>query len=292
MSAPRAPDARPLPAGTGVRVTDYRCTARRHDPSFVELHRAFTVAYVRRGSFGCRVRGRAYELVRGGFLVGAPGDEYACTHDHAIGDECLSFQLEEALVEAAGARPAWRTRALAPRPELTVLGELAQATADGATDLGLDEIAVWLAGRFAHASADDDGRRTRRAAPPSPVDRRRAIEIALWLDDRAHAPIDLTTTARAAGLSPFHFLRVFAAVVGVTPHQYVVRARLRAAARLLASDDAPSITDVALAAGFADLSNFVRTFHRAAGVSPRRFRRVARGDRKILQERIAALPRG
>ena len=37
--------------------------------------------------------------------------------------------------------------------------------------------------------------------------------------------------------------------------------------------------------GFADLSNFVRTFHRAAGLSPRAFRRAARGDRKILQER-------
>ena len=71
-----------------------------------------------------------------------------------------------------------------------------------------------------------------------------------------------------------------------------MRGRLRAAARLLADDDRP-ITDVALAAGFADLSNFVRTFHRAAGVSPRRFRRAARGgarDRKILQDRIAAPP--
>jgi AraC-like DNA-binding protein len=41
--------------------------------------------------------------------------------------------------------------------------------------------------------------------------------------------------------------------------------------------------------GFADLSNFVRTFHRAAGVSPRAFRRAARGERKILQERLASL---
>ena len=73
----------------------------------------------------------------------------------------------------------------------------------------------------------------------------------------------------------------------MTPHQYLVRSRLRRAARLLA-DGARSITDVALDVGFADLSNFVRTFHRAAGVSPGRFRRAARGDRKILQERLAA----
>jgi AraC-like DNA-binding protein len=75
-------------------------------------------------------------------------------------------------------------------------------------------------------------------------------------------------------------------VLGVTPHQYLVRSRLRRAARLL-TDDARPITEVALEVGFGDLSNFVRTFHRAAGVSPRRFRQAARGDRKILQDRLA-----
>src|SRR5205807_1005854 len=103
----------------------------------------------------------------------------------------------------------------------------------------------------------------------------------------AHEAIDLESAASEFGLSPFHFLRLFANVLGVTPHQYLVRARLRHAARLLA-DDARSITDIALDVGFADLSNFVRTFHRAAGVSPRGFRQAARGDRKILQERLGA----
>jgi len=58
------------------------------------------------------------------------------------------------------------------------------------------------------------------------------------------------------------------------------------AARLLADHDR-SITDVALDVGFGDLSNFVRTFHRAAGVSPRRFRRAAKGDRAIFRHRLA-----
>jgi AraC family transcriptional regulator len=74
----------------------------------------------------------------------------------------------------------------------------------------------------------------------------------------------------------------------VTPHQYLIRSRLRHAARLLAHDTRP-VTDVALDVGFADLSNFVRTFHRAAGVSPRRFRQAAKGDRKIFQDRLSAL---
>jgi AraC-like DNA-binding protein len=74
-------------------------------------------------------------------------------------------------------------------------------------------------------------------------------------------------------------------VLGVTPHQYLLRSRLRHAARLLA-DDARSVTDIAYDVGFADLSNFVRTFHRAAGISPLKFRQASRGLRKIFQERL------
>jgi AraC-like DNA-binding protein len=122
-------------------------------------------------------------------------------------------------------------------------------------------------------------------------DRRRAVEAALWIEAHAHEPIALEGAAREAGLSAFHFLRLFRDVLGVTPHQYLVRSRLRRAARLLAEDER-SVTDVAFDVGFGDLSNFVRTFHRAAGVSPRRFRRAAGGDRKIFQDRLAALPLG
>jgi AraC-like DNA-binding protein len=46
------------------------------------------------------------------------------------------------------------------------------------------------------------------------------------------------------------------------------------------------VTDVAYDVGFADLSNFVRTFRRAAGVSPLKFRQASRGTRKIFQEQL------
>jgi hypothetical protein len=75
---------------------------------------------------------------------------------------------------------------------------------------------------------------------------------------------------------------LFTRVVGVTPHQYLIRCRLRHAARLLAQDTQP-VTAVAFDCGFGDLSNFVRCFGRAAGLSPLAFRRLAQGQRKILQ---------
>ena len=266
-----------------ISVSDFRCSAVPGDAPFVERYGCHSVSYVRKGSFGCRTRGRSFELVAGSILVGFPGDEYSCTHDHVCGDECLSFFLSPELVETIGDRAEiWRLGAAPPLPELMVLGELAQAAADGRSDIGLDEVGQLFASRFVEVVSG----RSREPAPAKARDRRRAVETALWIDANSHQQIDLERAAGEAGISPFHFLRLFASALGVTPHQYLVRSRLRHAARLLADDDRP-VTDIAYDVGFGDLSNFVRTFHRAAGVSPRRFREASRGKRKIFQERLA-----
>jgi AraC-like DNA-binding protein len=266
-----------------ISVSDFRCSAAPGDTPFVEQHRCHSISFVRKGSFGCRSRGRFFELVAGSVLVGHPGDEYVCSHDHVCGDECLSFFLAPELVEAIGDQAdIWQIGCAPPLPELMVLGELAQAAADGRSDIGLDEVGQLFASRFVEVVSG------RRARPVSATarDRRRAVETALWIDANSQRPIDLGHAAAEAELSPFHFLRLFADVLGVTPHQYLVRSRLRHAARLLA-DHEKSVTDVAYDVGFGDLSNFVRTFHRAAGVSPLRFRQASRGVRKILQDRLA-----
>lgn len=267
-----------------IFTIDYRCTTIPSDKPYTELHQYHSISYVRKGSFGYRVRGQFFELIAGSVLVGCAGDEYLCTHDHHDGgDECLSFQMTPELVESIGARSdVWRAGSIAPLSELMVLGELAQATAEGRSNLGLDEIGMIFAARFADLVSD----RSMTPVRVTPRDRRRAVEMALWLDAHAQHPVNLDLTAREAGLSPFYFLRLFKRSLGVTPHQYLVRSRLRRAARFLTEDDR-SITEVGFDAGFADISNFVRTFHRAAGLSPGRFRQMARGNRKILQDRFA-----
>ena len=272
-----------------VSAFDYRCGAGPGDRPLPEPHDSYTAAHARQGSFGYRAGGRSAELVAGSVLVGHPGDEYVCTHDHhAGGDECLAFQFAADLVERLGGRDGlWRAGGLAPLPQLMLLGALAQSVADGDSDLGLDEAGLLLAARFVELAS---GAR-RQPLQATAADGRRAVEVALWIDETAEQPIDLDLASARAGLSPFHFLRLFARCLGVTPHQYLIRCRLRRAARLL-SDPHRSISDVAYDSGFADLSNFVRTFHRAAGMSPRRFRGLGRGDRKILQDRLEALPSG
>lgn len=272
-----------MSSSDAIAVFEYRCTAGPHTRPFTELHTCDSMAFVRKGSFGYRVRGDAYELVAGSTLVGRTGDEYMCTHEHVCGDECLAVQLAPEITDSLGARRGTlRSRGVPPLPELMVLGELVQAAFEGRSNVAVDEAGLLFAGRLVDVVSGAG----RRASAPAPRDRRRAVEAALWLEENAARPVDLAAASRQAGLSAFHFLRLFQGVVGATPHQYLTRTRLRRAARLLAADTRP-ITDVAYDAGFGDLSNFVRAFGRAAGVSPRRFRQAARGDRKIYQERLA-----
>jgi AraC-like DNA-binding protein len=273
----------------GLAIYDYRCQVGVGAKPFVEQHGRSSISFVRKGSFGYRTRGRHYDLVAGSVLVGRAGDDYVCSHDHVCGDECLSLQLAPELVEAIGDDDAiWSVGALPPMPELMVLAELADAAAARRSEIAADEAGLLMAARFVQVAG---GIADKKPAINPARDRRRAVEAALWLEQHAHQAVDLDAVSQQAGLSPFHFLRLFARVLGVTPHQYLVRCRLRHAARLLA-DPTRSVTDVALDVGFQDLSNFVRTFRRAAGVSPRAFRTCAKGERKILQERIAAYSLG
>jgi AraC-like DNA-binding protein len=261
----------------GIRIAHYRCTAGPHDPVFEEQHASTSISIVRRGRFLYHRDGRVHALGVGSLLLGSPGQSYACSHDHGVGDDCLSFELEEAVLQPLG--PAFALPALPPLPRLDALALLADAAIDGRSSVALDEVGVALA----MAVQTEIARHLDRPAPAlrdRAVDRRRAMEAAAFIDDHFHTPLDLATVAAEVDLSPFHFLRLFRAQLGVTPHQYLVRARLRRALALLLDSDRP-VTDVCYEVGFEDLSNFVRTFHREVGCSPGAMR--GPGQRKILQ---------
>jgi AraC family transcriptional regulator len=265
-----------------IAVHEYRCTARPEDAPFTEEHREYSISYVRQGSFGYVSRGQLHELVAGALLVGYPGDEYMCTHEHhACGDVCLSFKFTpEAIHDIGSDSRTWRVGTLPPLPEIMVVGELAQAVTDGRSTIAFDEVALMLVAKVARAARNTKPRGLKLRAG----DRRRVIDVARWIEASSHEEIDLETTARAAGMSSFHMLRTFARVLGVTPHQYLIRARLRHAARLL-TDSGSTITQIAGAVGFADLSNFIRTFGRAAGLSPQEFRKAAqRAPRELIMD--------
>ena len=95
--------------------------------------------------------------------------------------------------------------------------------------------------------------------------------------DRAYAePLDIPALARIACVSEAHFIRVFSATFGETPHRYLQRRRVERAMFLLRVTDR-SITDICMAVGFSSLGTFSRTFTSIVGVPPSGYRQRATG---------------
>ena len=81
--------------------------------------------------------------------------------------------------------------------------------------------------------------------------------------------------AREVGISPFHFIRQFEAVFGVTPHQFRMASRIELAKTLLARGE-HSVTDVCMEVGFSSLGSFSTLFTRRTGETPSSYRRRLR----------------
>jgi AraC-like DNA-binding protein len=103
---------------------------------------------------------------------------------------------------------------------------------------------------------------------------RRIHEAIVFIEANFASRMTREEVARVAGLSPFHFSRRFHALVGLTPHQYLLRCRLRNAQELLTTSEERSVADIAAEAGFADQAHFARHFRSAYGNSPQEFRRA------------------
>lgn len=96
----------------------------------------------------------------------------------------------------------------------------------------------------------------------------RLNRVVAYLRDHFAETLNLTELARLAGISKFHFHRIFKARYGETPRDYLNRLRLeQAGCRLLASGNA-SITDIACECGFSDSQHFAHSFSRHFGVPP------------------------
>jgi AraC family transcriptional regulator len=273
---------RPLAEGPGWTADDVICTSGPDDRSFEERHTRFRIVLVVAGTFQCRsTTGRAL-LSPGSLFLGNDGQCFECGHDHGSGDRCVSLSYApdyfERIVADAGvrnARPDFRTLRVPPLRALAPL--IAHACTDliprerSTTPVSWEELSLEVAARtiqLAHGLSSSSTN-----APSNTVSR--VTHVVRTIDRHPDAMLTLGRMADSVGLSPYHFLRAFVGVTGVTPHQYVLRARLREAALRLVAEPA-KILDVALDCGFGDVSNFNRAFRTEFGVSPRAYRQTHR----------------
>ncbi|HEX4592857.1 MAG TPA: AraC family transcriptional regulator [Bryobacteraceae bacterium] len=273
--------ARRLAQGDGWTVQDVVCTSGPQDRPFEELHSGFSIAIVVAGSFQYRSTTGHELMTPGSLLLGNAGQCFECGHEHGWGDRCVSFYYAPDYFErlaadsgVRGPRPDFRTHRLPPLRALSPL--IARACAalsmDGPADGAWEELSVQLAARTVQLVRGLSS--PPNVAPPSAVARvTRAVRA---VERHPDAGLTLARLARESGLSPYHFLRTFERLTGLTPHQYVLRARLREAAiRLAVTEKRARILDIALDSGFGDVSNFNRSFRAEFGVSPRAYRQRA-----------------
>ena len=262
-----------LASGAGWRVQDVICTAGPHDRPFAEMHHGVCLAAVTEGTFQYRSTLGSAVLAPGALLLGNDHHAFECRHEHSTGDRCLSFRLTPEFLEGVVAavpgvrRTDFSAPRLPPHPALLPIIAVAEAVRDDGDTAVFEEVVLRLAGAVAAVLAGTKG------TMPAPSRRHeRQITAALRrIEASADEPLTIADLAHEAAMSPYHFLRSFRAMVGMTPHQFILHTRLnRAAVRLRRTTD--SVSAIAFATGFSDLSTFNRRFQRIMGRSPSAYR--------------------
>ena len=256
-------NSRTLARGDGWSVADVVCTAGPDDRPFEERHAYDTIALVTGGTFQYRSAAGHALMTPGSLMLCNHGRSYECGHEHGRGDRCVAFWYERDFFARIGGRP-FKASHL---PPLKPLSRLVARVAAMTSDTPWDEIAFDIASMAIKIEGSASGDRDR--TPPNAT--ARVTRVVRAIDKHFDATLTLEKLARHAGLSPYHFLRTFRRVTGLTPHQYLLRKRLREAAIRLRRSG--KIIDVALDCGFGDVSNFNRAFRREFGVTPRAYRR-------------------
>jgi AraC family transcriptional regulator len=268
-----------LARGGGWMVEDVICTSGPDDRPFEEQHSDFAIAIVAAGTFQYRSPSGRELMTPGSLLLGNAGQCFECGHEHGTGDRCISFRytadyFEHLAADAGAARVDRQFRAPRLPPVRELSGVVAQATAGlvGPAEVSWEELGIRLVTRVVGLMSG----LAPSAAGPSPNGCERVTRVVRAIEHQPSARLTLRRMAQEAGLSPYHFLRTFERLTGLTPHQYVRRARLRQSAMRLATEPT-RVIDIAFASGFGDVSNFNRAFRAEFGVSPRTYRLRTRG---------------
>ena len=233
------------------------------------------MALVTHGTFRYRTSTGDGMLYPGAFLLGNPDTCYECGHEHSRGDRCLALNVTHDLFAeiASGASSAERCRfRRAILPAITDLAPISvslQRTMESAAPLALEELVF----RTIETVVREVGTNHTPPRRARPMMMKKMSAVFDYIGAHSGDGLDLGILSALVVLSKYHFLRSFKQACGMTPHQYILGRRLRAAALALRTTDAP-VARIALDQGFGDLSTFNHTFRRVMGVTPKTYRSI------------------
>ncbi|MCG2585265.1 AraC family transcriptional regulator [Massilia sp. TS11] len=243
-------------------------TARLVDVAFApHVHESYSLGAIEHGVERFRYRGSEH-IAPADTLVTLNADEiHTGQAEVAAGWTYQMLYIPPELMQELAGRTVWFREAAVHDPALARafrhwFSQMWQAPDDLAFVSGFTPLVDAICSRYASDSAPQTaGRLAQRSAAMARV--RDCIEAHL------DGTLRIDTLAREAGLSLFHFVRVFSAAFGCTPQQYVQARRTERAKQLLGQRMPPSAA--AAAAGMSDQSHLTRWFKRAYGITPAQY---------------------
>jgi AraC family transcriptional regulator len=221
------------------------------------------------GSFEYKAQNGAATAVPGTVILGNPTESFCCHPRDCLGNrrQVVNFGQEflDEVADSCGLTAArFHVAAIPPgRFSGSVFGSMRRLALQREDQ---EEAAYDLAQAALHANRSEMA-----SMPVSGRNRQRVLSIVRHLEGYYHEPWSLKTLAALARLSPCYFLRVFRTVTGQSPAQYLMNARLRAAANDLLTTRAP-VSEIALRTGFNDISHFNASFRNVFGRTPSHWR--------------------
>jgi AraC family transcriptional regulator len=133
-----------------------------------------------------------------------------------------------------------------------------------------DSLAQALAARYLLLNEDSDQAVARQISPLPQAILRHVKE---YMEAHLQNDLSLHQLARETHYSRGHFLRMFRAATGKTPHQYLTERRIERAKRIFRDEEKTSLIDIAARCGFSSQSHMTRVFREQTGVTPSAFKR-------------------
>jgi AraC family transcriptional regulator len=247
-----------------IRVRSWRNdgASRRFAPG---AHAEVEIAWVDEGGLDQRIGRRIHEVIAGRAFVVPAHVEHATTFGSGLraGSVWVDRDTITEIASAIGAPP-MASCTTVPAADIARVGRMlreeAQNDGPGQT-VAVEALAEVLVVTLLRAQP------ARAGLAPCARDARIAAAVER-VRDAYGEPLSVDDLAASAGLSRFHFSRLFREQVGTSPYRFIVRTRTERAAELLRTGRY-GVTEAAFAVGFLDLGRFGRAFRARFGCAPR-----------------------